>query len=333
LFKVIVAGCGGISNSWIGPASKRGDCKIAALVDLDVSRAIVKRDEFALDCAVYESLAEACDKENADVVFDITPPEQHCATVTTALRMGCHVFGEKPMAENLRNAEKMVECSDETKREYFVMQNYRYNPEIAALKNFLRSGELGAIGQLSANFQLNPRFGGFRDEMESPLVLDMSIHTFDAARFLTGKDPARVYCVEFNPPWSWYKGDASAVCVFEMEDGSVFDYRGCWCATGLTTPWNSEWKAACADGVVAWDGRADLFWDGKKKPWGADPTEKNAIEIGQMENTGHAGCIEEMFVALANGKRPQTDCRDNFKSIGMVYKAIESSRSKSAVAI
>ena len=36
--------------------------------------------------------------------------------------------------------------------------------------------------------------------MDSPLVLDMAIHTFDQARFITGANPISVYCHEFNPP-------------------------------------------------------------------------------------------------------------------------------------
>ena len=39
--------------------------------------------------------------------------------------------------------------------------------------------------------------------MDSPLLVDMSIHTFDAARYVTGADPVSVQCTEFNPAWSW----------------------------------------------------------------------------------------------------------------------------------
>ena len=49
--------------------------------------------------------------------------------------------------------------------------------------------------------------------MESPLILDMAIHTFDQARFITGADPVSVYCHEFNPPGSWYK-EMQPRCVF-----------------------------------------------------------------------------------------------------------------------
>jgi len=324
MHKIIVAGCGGISSAWLNVVSGRDDCIITALVDTVIENAQAKKAEYSLVCSVYDSLEAACDKEDADIVIDVTPPGQHYITVTTALKAGRHVFGEKPMADCLDSAEKMIRCSDDTKKEYFVMQNYRYVPEICAIKDLLHSVKLGCAGQISANFQLNPHFGGFRDEMDSPLVLDMSIHTFDAARFLLGKNPVSVYCHEFNPAWSWYKGDAGAVCIFEMENGAVFDYRGCWCAPGLFTPWNSEWRVSCANGGIYWDGGSKMYWD-------ADNSGPNQILPQTDIKTGHAGCISDMFDALDKGTRPATDCRDNINSIRMVYKAIESSRVKKVI--
>ena len=236
------------------------------------------------------------------------------------------------MAETVENAEKMIQCSDDNKKEYFVMQNRRYVSEIIALKNFIKSGKLGNIGMLSTNFQLNPRFGGFREEMDNPLILDMAIHTFDAMRFISGYNAKSVYCHEYNPAWSWFKGDAAAVCIFEMENGTVFDYRGNWCATGLITSWHSQWNVTCADGTIYWDGNEELFWDGKKKEfWGRDPEERIKIDVKANDNSGHTGCIFEMFDAIEKGVRPQTDCRDNINSIKMVLKAIESSKTKKLV--
>jgi predicted dehydrogenase len=219
------------------------------------------------------------------------------------------------------------------------MQNRRYLPEIYALRNFLQSRQLGNIGQISANFQLDPHFGGFREEMDSPLIADMAIHTFDAARFIVGKNAISVYCHEFNPSWSWYRGNASAICVFEMDDGSVFDYRGSWCANGLNTSWESEWRIACENGAVFWDGVNKLYYDltaGEKTKTGISSGNEITASIKEitpvsMELRGHNACIKEMFDALGSGTRPQTDCRDNIKSIRMVYKAIESSSLKKAV--
>jgi len=341
MHKIIVVGCGGMSNPWIEITNKRNDCKIVGLVDLNIDNANKQKEKYQLSANTYPNFTTALEKEDANLVFDLTVPEAHFDTVTTALKAGCHVFGEKPMSDSLADAEKMVTCAEETKQEYFVMQNYRYTPEIYALRNFLQSRKLGVVGQVSANFQLNPRFGGFRDEMDSPLIADMAIHTFDAARFITGKNAVSVYCHEFNPPWSWYKGDASAVCIFEMEDGSVFDYRGSWCANGINTSWASQWRVSCAKGATFWDGNDQLYYDENEICTFATNSmsvEEKASFVHKitplaMEYTGHEACIMEMFDSLKNGTRPQTDCRDNINSIRMVYQAMESARKRKVISL
>ena len=334
MYRIAIAGCGMVSDEWIGAVSGRTDCVVSALVTgSDLDRARAKAKQYSLEAGVYLNLSEAIEKEGVNLVFDLTPPECHYATVTTALRAGCHVFGEKPLSNSLDDAYKMVECAEETGKEYFVMQNRRYIPELYGLKNFLSGGALGRIGQLSADFQLDPHFGGFREDMDSPLIADMAIHTFDTARFISGKNPVSVYCCEFNPVWSWYRGDANAVCVFEMEDGVYFDYRGSWCANGLNTSWESEWRVSCEKGSAFWDGTGEAYYElaaATVKTGLSGDDEKSAVTetIGRapLPKTKHSACIDEMFDALNKGTRPQTDCRDNIRSIEMVFKAIESSR-------
>ena len=334
MYRIAVAGCGMVSDEWIRAALGRSDSVIAALVGgTDIDKVKAKAKQYSLEAGTYLNLTEAIEKENINLVFDLSPPECHYNTVTTALNLGCNVFGEKPLSNNLADAYKMVECAEKTGKEYFVMQNRRYIPELYGLRNFLKDGTIGAIGQLSASFQLDPHFGGFREDMESPLIADMAIHTFDAARFISGKDPVSVYCCEFNPKWSWYKGDANAICIFEMEDGVYFDYRGSWCATGLITSWESEWRIACEKGSAFWDGTNNAYYElaseTVKTGLSGDVEEEAeliTIESAPLAKTKHEACIEEMFDALNNGTRPQTDCRDNIKSIEMVFKAIESSR-------
>ena len=339
--KIIVAGCGMMSDTWIQIAQARQDCQIVALVNPTPAPAQERIQKYGLTANIYPNIHEALAAEEANLVFDLTPPEFHYEVVTAALQAGCHVFGEKPMSDTLENAEKMVQMADQTGREYFLMQNRRYLAEIIALRDYLQAKSLGDIGQISANFQLDPHFGGFREAIDSPLIADMAIHTFDAARFITGKNPVSVYCHEFNPSWSWYKGNASAVCIFEMEDGSVFDYRGSWCANGLNTSWESEWRIACEKGAAYWDGHHTLHYDltstGPPKTGLASENEITAnltpIPFAHSQLSGHALCVADMFDALENGTRPSTDCRDNIHSIRMVYKALESARSGKVVGL
>ena len=92
----------------------------------------------------------------------------------------------------------------------------------------------------------------------------MAIHTFDAARYLSGQDAAAVYCYEFNPANSWYSADASAhAAIFEMTNDVVFSYRGSWASEGVHTPWESVWRVVGTKGSLTWDGGTGLQLRGR----------------------------------------------------------------------
>jgi predicted dehydrogenase len=104
--------------------------------------------------------------------------------VLLALSAGVPVLGEKPMADSMERARAMVAASERAGKLYMVSQSRRYNAQLQALRRLIVE-HIGDLGLLNADFYIGPHFGGFRDTMASPLILDMAIHTFDAARYLT----------------------------------------------------------------------------------------------------------------------------------------------------
>lgn len=327
--KIIIAGCGSMSHTWLEYALQRENAVIAGLVDLHVETALTLAEKFDLEVPVFTDINEAIKNTGANLVFDVTIPAAHPFIVSAALKAGCHVFGEKPMAETVEDAQRLVDCAMETGKSYSVMQNRRYNRQIRAFGELLASGMIGDIGSLHANFFLGPHFGGFREIMDSPLIVDMAIHTFDQARFLLQADPVSVYCHEYNPKGSWYKGNASAVCIFEMNDGSVFTYNGSWCAEGLNTSWESDWRATGSSGSAAWDGTTSLYAEIKNTSNEDSfiyPVERKNYEGSWTAREGHWGCLDEMFASIENGRNAETDCRDNIKSMKMVFGAVESAK-------
>ena len=147
------------------------------------------------------------------------------------------VLGEKPLADNMADARRMVAAAQEAGLLFAVIQNRRYDENLRRLRAFLESGAIGQLTTVNSDFYLGVHFGGFRDHMAHVLLSDMAIHTFDAARYLSGSEPCSVYCHEWNPAGSWYDRDASAVAIFEMSEGLVYTYRGSWCSEGLNTSW------------------------------------------------------------------------------------------------
>ncbi|GAA3997612.1 Gfo/Idh/MocA family oxidoreductase [Deinococcus rubellus] len=330
-FRIALVGCGSMANTWVDYALQRDDAEIVALVDLNEATALTLAEKHHLGgVPIFKDVAEAIQATGANLVFDVTIPEAHEAVTLAALQAGCNVLGEKPLAAGMDPARRMVAVAGQTGHTYAVMQNRRYLPQIHAFRDLVR-GHIGTPGFTTANFFIGAHFGGFRDAMASPLLLDMAIHTFDQARFILGADPVSVYCQEFNPPGSWYTGAAAAACIFEFAGGQIFTYNGSWCAEGAPTSWEAEWRVMGSAGTAIWDGthapHAEVVTDPQQEGFLRD---FRRVEAGASFNNpgpeGHFGCLDEMFAALSEKRPPETDCADNIKSLSMVFGAVESAR-------
>ncbi|NPV45772.1 MAG: Gfo/Idh/MocA family oxidoreductase [Armatimonadetes bacterium] len=324
--RCVVVGAGGISGAWFPPLKAEG-VDIAAIVDLRLEAAVGRAKQYELDSYTTTSLRRALHKTRPDFVVDLTVPEAHCKVTCQALRAGCHVIGEKPMAASMREARRMVKAAEESGKLYMVSQSRRWDAKHETLRRTIASGEIGQVTTINCDFYLGAHFGGFRDEMESPLILDMAIHHFDLARFFTGLDPVAVYAKEFNPVGSWYKGDVAASCIFEMSNGVIFTYRGSWCAEGCHTSWNGDWRIIGDRGTLLYDHDQDPHGQVVAGTEGFNrPLRDAAIVTAEVPYTGMHGALRELLHYLRTGARPQTECHDNIKSLAMVFGAIESSR-------
>jgi predicted dehydrogenase len=227
----------------------------------------------------------------------------------------------------------MVAAAERAGKLYMVSQSRRYDARLHALRRLVVE-QIGDLGILNSDFYIGAHFGGFRDQMRSPLLLDMAIHTLDAARYINGADPVSVYCDEFNPPWSWYAGDSCATALFEMSGGLRYTYRGSWCAEGRHTSWEAEWRAVGPNGSATWDGHAAPVAEVVVGAGGFHaPVESRAAEVAEDQPVGIAGSLRDFLHALETGATPMGECHDNIKSLAMVFAAIESAATGKRVAI
>jgi predicted dehydrogenase len=317
-----------MSEAWLTAATALPDLAVVGLVDLREEAARRRAEQFALhDAVVGTDLEAILSQTGAEIVFDCSVPEAHLSVTLTALAHGCHVLGEKPMAASLDQGRQMIAAAQAAGRHYAVIQNRRYDPNIRRLRRLVADGQLGQLTTLTSDFFIGAHFGGFRDQMRHVLLLDMAIHTFDAARLLSGADPVSVYCKEWNPAGSWYAHGASAVAIFELSDGLIYTYRGSWCAEGLPTTWEADWRLIGTRGSARWDGGAG-FWAEVVTSGGGFLSETAPVELSPLDPEdgvgGHAGIIAEFVRCVRSGAQPETIGTDNIKSLAMVFAAIES---------
>lgn len=338
-FRVVVVGAGAVSRFWLPPLLARPDTTVVGLVEPDAGRARAVIAEHRLNCLVDADLETAIADTGANLVANLSPPAAHRAVVETALELGCDVLGEKPMAATLEDAAALVRIARRTGRTFAVMQNRRFHPAIRRLREGIAAGAIGEPVLACADMFLAPHFDGntFLQSLRSPLLLDMAIHTFDQARYVTGAEPLAVFCHELDPGHSWFAGAAAAVCTFELTDGVVFSYRGSWVSNGFPTSYDAAWRIAGTRGTAIWDSagdpaceavdrapRSNLYDDVVREPWPVTPA---------RDRTGHAAALDALLDAIATGRPPETDCSDNVVSLAMVFAALRSAEQQRVVPI
>ncbi|MEO6711853.1 MAG: Gfo/Idh/MocA family oxidoreductase [Mycobacteriales bacterium] len=310
--RAVLVGAGSMGRTWLAAVAESPDVALAGVVDVDVEAAHAALDAAGLSgVMVGDDLGEVAEQCTANVVLDITTPDAHVDVTLEALALGLPVLGEKPLAPTVEAALVLVAASRAAGELFMVSQSRRYNRHLREFRRSLL--ELGSIGIATCEFFKAPRFGGFRDQMAHPLLLDMGIHQFDAARYLLDESPVAVYCEEYNPAWSWYAGDAAATAIFEMQSGCRFIFSGSWCSPGQETSWDSAWRISGERGTA--------LWDGNGKPTGSHAGAESSVE---SEPESIAGALAEFVHALRTGVEPMGIACDNVQSLAMVEAAIAS---------
>ena len=97
------------------------------------------------------------DDLDAEVVFNLTPPQVHGVITKKVLQAGKHVFVEKPFATRLEDAVECVQIARERNLCIVVGQQSRYSPTNLAIRGLIQTERLGrpAFGTL-VNYNYRP---------------------------------------------------------------------------------------------------------------------------------------------------------------------------------
>ena len=328
---VVSVGAGAMGRTWLRALEASAEVDLVGVVDLD--EAAARSAVTALgrpDLPVGPDAVALARRTGARAVVDVTVPAAHHPVTTAALRAGLPVLGEKPVAATLPQALSLAAAAEVTGRLFMVSQSRRWNPQVDLLRRL--TGRLGGVGTLTTEFFRAPRFGGFREEMDHPLLVDMAIHAFDTARFVLGDEPVSAWCTAHDPPWSWYRGDASATAVFTTAAGARCTYTGSWCAPGDETSWNGSWRVSGRLGTARWDGDAEPVVVLGDEATAQDREGVAAVLAGpRSPHEGVAGALSVFVDALRTGEAPSGEVHENVMSLAMVEAAVESASTGAVV--
>lgn len=322
----MLVGAGVMGRSWLRTIVAAEGAELVGVVDLDAGLAArAVNDEQLHDVATGSDLRAVAVASEAQAVINVTVPQAHHVVSTTALYLGLPVLTEKPVAPTVAEALSLAAASEVTGTLLMVSQSRRYFNALREFRDL--TAAVGPIGILSTRFFRSPHFGGFRDEMDEPLLVDMAIHAFDVARYVLDDEPVTVTCGSFNPSWSWYQGSASADASFTFRGGARYSYLGSWCSPGLETTWNGEWRASGASGTALWDGDSVL------QAATASGTPPAGMPVSGRCPEEIAGALAEFVNAVREGSVPSGEVHSNVMSLAMVEAAVQASRARCEIAI
>jgi predicted dehydrogenase len=138
---------------------------------------------------------EVVGRKDVDLVDVSTPGDSHAEIAIAAARAGKAVICEKPLANSVREAEKMLAAVKKAGVVHMVCHNYRRAPAVWLAKQMIEAGEIGEIfhyrGTYLQDWIVDPRLPLLwrfqKEKAGSGALGDIACHSVDLARFLVGE--------------------------------------------------------------------------------------------------------------------------------------------------
>ena len=324
--RIIQVGLGAMGRVWARHIAESPLWEAAAYVDPNRRHVMAAASEFGMPSKrCFADFNTALRGVEADAVLDVTPPDLRRDVCTAAFRHGLDVLSEKPLADTPGNARAIVSEAKKTGRVLMVAQNYRYQPIMQTARRQLEKGLVGDIGYAGITFQRGVHFDGFREGMADPLILDMAVHHIDLIRYLLGDDIRAVSGVAANPAWSWYKGNATAMALFELNSGVPVNYFGSWVARGWETGWTGRWRIEGAKGLLLLEDDALYFSN--------SPGRRRKLRMLKFTRSHQAYLLDAFTAALDDRVEPETSGRHNLNSLVATHAWVRAVRQGRRVSV
>ncbi len=142
-------GAGGKGTSDIRNASVQGRERVSALCDVDFSGSASRSVEAFPKAKRYHDYRVMLDKEtDIDAVTISTPDHVHGPAAAFAMKRGIHVYVQKPMTHNIREARLLTEMAREHKIVSQMGNQGASNPLLDMVQQWVDSGVLGKISKV-----------------------------------------------------------------------------------------------------------------------------------------------------------------------------------------
>lgn len=185
------------------------ETELLAVCDIDAVRAKNVAKQFGVK--PYTNMRKMLNRKDIEAVSICTWSTSLAKEALKALRAGKHVLVEKPMATNVKQAEKLLETAEKEELHLSVGFLMRFIPGIQQIKKAVEEKIIGELVCATAKrvSEWPERIG------DVGVVKDTAIHDIDVIRYLFGKEPIAVYAKTGNMKHKKFEDYAQIMLAFE----------------------------------------------------------------------------------------------------------------------
>ncbi len=228
--KILVVGCGNMGASHAYAYHHINDFEIVGLVSRGASKRVLQ-EELGSDYPLFDNYEEALKQTRPHAVCISTYPDTHEQYAIMAMEHGAHVFIEKPLADTIAGARRVVEVAMKTNKKLVVGYILRHHPSWV---RFIEEGR--KLGQpLVFRMNLNQQSQGYMWDVHRSLmkscspIVDCGVHYIDVMCQMTDAKPISVSAIGARltddiPRDNYNYGQLQ----IRFDDGSVGWYEAGW---------------------------------------------------------------------------------------------------------
>lgn len=237
--KIAIMGAGLIGRRHAAHVMAQPGAALSAIVDpAPAGRAFAEE----IGAAWYPTFDAIPASARPDGAIIATPNQLHVENGLELVAAGVPLLVEKPIADSVAGARKLVSAAEQAKVPLLVGHHRRYNPMIRKAREVIAAGRLGRVLTLSGQFWLMKPDGYFaaewrRQEGAGPILLNL-IHDIDLFRHLCGEivsvQAQSSRAVRGNP------AEETAVALLRFANGALGTINA---SDTVVSPWSWELTA------------------------------------------------------------------------------------------
>ncbi len=166
--------------------------QLVAVADVNEAAAKACAEKYRIPQAGGDPL-KIINDSSIDAVLICTSTDTHTPLIKAAAAAGKHIFCEKPVAMTLPDVDAALDAVAKAGVQLQIGFNRRFDPNFARIKQVITQGQIGEphILHIISRDPAPPPIAYVK--VSGGIFIDMTIHDFDMARFLTGSEVEEVY--------------------------------------------------------------------------------------------------------------------------------------------